>query len=220
MCAGVSKGRQPPESCARQVPRARVALRNREDHCRPTFYTEVFVSRKAPTVTVSSRAREVVSGLSRSRKQPQRLVERATIILFAVDGLSDAEIGRRLGVDAQRPRRWRRRWNDAACQLLEAEAQAAQTRDLRELITNVLSDAERSGSPPKFTPEQVAQLISLACESPQDSGIPVTHWTPDELAKEAMKRGIVESISGRHLDRLLKRGGSSPAQKPVLDDVS
>ena len=178
------------------------------------------MSRQAPTVTVSSRVRGILSGLSRSRRQPQRLVERATIIVFAVDGLSDAEIGRRLGVDAQRPRRWRRRWNDAACQLLAAEAQAAQARDLRELITTVLSDAERSGSPPKFTPEQVAQLISLACESPQDSGIPVTHWTPDELAKEAMKRGIVESISGRHLDRLLKRGGSSPAQKPGLDDVS
>jgi hypothetical protein len=57
-------------------------------------------------------------------------------------------------------------------------------------------------------------------EPPEDSGIPVTHWTPDELAKEAIKRGIVESISARHLDRLLKRGGPPTTQKPVLDDVS
>ena len=162
---------------------------------------EGFVSRKAPTVTVTSRVREILNELSRSRKQPQRLVERATIILFAADGLSVAEIGRRLGVDAQRPRRWRRRWNDAASQFSEGAAKEAEERDLRELVAKVLSDAERSGSPPKFTPEQVAQLISLACESPQDSGIPVTHWTPDELAKEASWVGSTSlgfSSRGRH----------------------
>lgn len=178
------------------------------------------MSRKAPTVTVSPGVLELLSGLSRSRKQPQRLVERATIILLAVDGLSDAEIARRLGVDAQRPRRWRRRWNDASTKFLEAEVKQSDERDLRGLVFEVLSDAERSGSPPKFSPEQIAQLISLACESPENSGLPVTHWTPDELAKEAINRGIVESISGRHLDRLLKRGGAAPAQKPILDDLS
>ena len=177
------------------------------------------MSRRAPEVSVSPRAREVLFGLSRSRKQAKRLVERATIILLAVEGHSDAEIGRRLSVDPQRPRRWRKRWNEFAGRLSEAESSAAVERDLRELVMSVLSDSERSGSPPKFTPEQVAQLVSLACEPPEDSGIPVTHWTPEELAKEAMKRGIVESISARHLDRLLKRGGSSSAQKPVLDDV-
>lgn len=164
------------------------------------------MSRKAPEVIASPRCRKILNGLSRSRKQPQRLVERATIILLAAHGLSNAEIGRRLGVDAQRARRWRGRWLEFTERLLEAEAEQGDERDLPRLVTNVLNDAERPGGPPKFTPEQVAQLISLACEPPEDSGIPVTHWTPEELAKEAMKRGIVESISGRHLDRLLKRG--------------
>jgi hypothetical protein len=117
------------------------------------------MSRKAPEVSASRRVKEILGGLSRSRKEAQRLVERATIILYAVEGLSDAEIGRRLGVDPQRPRRWRRRWNKSAARLSEAES--AEERDLPELIVKVLSDSERSGTPPKFTPEQVAQLISL-----------------------------------------------------------
>ena len=175
--------------------------------------------KKAPQVTVSPRGREILAALSRSRTQPQRLVERAQIVLYALDGLSNAKIGRCLGIDAQRARRWRGRWLEFAGRLLEAEAEEADQSDLPAVIMTALGDAERPGGPPKFTPEQVAKLISLACEPPEDSGVPRTHWTPEELAKEAMKRGIVESISDRHLDRLLKRGRSAPSQEPVLDDL-
>jgi len=38
------------------------------------------------------------------------------------------------------------------------------------------------------------------------SGRPVTHWTLAELADEAMKRGVVESIPPRHVDRVPKEG--------------
>jgi transposase len=65
--------------------------------------------------------------------------------------------------------------------------------------------------PAKFSPKQIAQIISLACERPEESGLPVTHWTPNELAKEARKRGVVESISPRHLDRLIKSVRASTA---------
>lgn len=93
----------------------------------------------------------------------------------------------------------------AAAALDEAERGGATERELCERIETMLADAPRSGMRPKFSAQQVAQILSLACEPPSDSGLPVTHWTPDELAKEARKRGIVESISARHLDRLMKR---------------
>ena len=70
----------------------------------------------------------------------------------------------------------------------------------------VLADKYRSGTPPKFTAEQLTALIALACERPEALGLPVNRPTPAELAREAVKRGIVESISPRHLDRILKRG--------------
>lgn len=169
------------------------------------------MSRTARPVMLSPSQLSILVAISRSRVLAQRLVERATMIVLSAAGVSDAEQARRLGVDEQRPRRWRGRWLVGATALDEAERRGAAEDELREHIERLLGDAPRAGTPAKFSPEQVAQLISLACEPPSDSGLPFTHWTPDELAKEARKRGIVESISARHLDRLLKRGRPATA---------
>jgi putative transposase len=133
------------------------------------------------------------------------------MVVWCDDGLSDAAQARLLNFDPQRPRRWRRRWLAQVGELAEAERAGATDRELSQRIQGMLLDEERTGSPPKFSPEQVAQIISLACERPEESGLPVTHWTPKELAKEARKRGVVESISPRHLDRLMKSVGASTA---------
>jgi putative transposase len=53
-------------------------------------------------------------------------------------------------------------------------------------------------------------ILTVACESPATSDRPVTHWTPRELADEVIKRGIVPSISARHVGRFFK-GGCAPA---------
>ena len=45
----------------------------------------------------------------------------------------------------------------------------------------------------------------MACEDPEDSGRPISHWTGREIADEIKKRGIVDHISPRHAARLLKR---------------
>ena len=89
--------------------------------------------------------------------------------------------------------------------MVAAEEEGADDKDFEALIIEVLSDEHRSGGPPKFSPEQVAGILSLACEPPADSGLPVSHWTPTELAREAVKRGLVESISPRQVDRFLAR---------------
>jgi DNA-binding transcriptional LysR family regulator len=46
------------------------------------------------------------------------------------------------------------------------------------------SSVSLQAAPAKFTPEQVTGIIALARESPSDSGLPVSHWTPPELARE------------------------------------
>lgn len=163
------------------------------------------MARPAPVVALSARQRAILDRISASRTLPQRLVERASMIAAADEGLSGIAIAKRMNVDPQRPRRWRRRWAAAAPAVNEAEAAGASDRDLRMRVSGALADAPRPGTPPKFSAETVALLVSLACEPPEDSGVPITHWTPDELAKEAITRGIVEEISPRHLDRLLKR---------------
>lgn len=161
--------------------------------------------------TLHERVRDVLERISRSRSEEARLVERATIVLNGVDGLSHVEQGRRLGIDRQRSRRWTQRWIAASDQLAAANEVGATDRDIEKLVRRVLGDRYRSGTPPKFSAEQIAQIVALACEKPEESGVPVNRLTPDELAREAVKRGIVESISARHLDRILKRVRSAPA---------
>lgn len=162
---------------------------------------------KAVDITVTARQRTILERWARNKADtPYRLVERAQLILMSADGESNIEQARRLGVDRQRVRRWRMRWAKHKERLIAAEQEGVSDKDLAKLLYDLLADGERSGTPPKFTAEQLTQIISVACEIPEESGRPVTHWTPRELADEVMRRGIVESISPRHVDRLLKGG--------------
>jgi hypothetical protein len=47
--------------------------------------------------------------------------------------------------------------------------------------------------------------MALACEMPEQSELPLSHWSQSELAREAVRRGIVDSISHGSVGRFLKR---------------
>ena len=163
--------------------------------------------REAVVVTVSERQRTILNKWVRNKADtPCRLVERALIVLYSAAGKSNAEQGRLLNADRQRPRRWRRRWAAAEERLAAAEAEHANDRDLGALVADVLNDSKRPGGPATFSAEQLTMIIAIACEMPEESDRPVTHWTPRELVDEVIKRGVVETISPRHIDRLLKGG--------------
>ena len=173
-----------------------------------------------PRTTVSDRQREILRAICRTKTAAQRLVERAKIVLMSSERISAREQGERLQVSRYLVGRWRHRWMRAEERLAQAEEANATDADLEALIRNVLTDRPRSGAPTKFTAEQITDIIALACESPEDSGLPVSHWTPSELAREAVNRKIVESISPRHLDRFLK-GSQYPApQEPILAQLA
>jgi transposase len=140
---------------------------------------------------------------ARSKKASQQLVERCRIVLLSAAGWHNEAQAEQLGIDRQRVRRWRHRWAAQMACLKAAELAGASDSDFEALLLQVLSDGERPGAPAKFSAEQVAAVLALACEPPADSGLPVSHWTPSELAREAVKRGMVESISPRQVDRFL-----------------
>lgn len=175
----------------------------------------------ATPVTVSARQRIILEKLVRSKRSPRELVERGRIVLMSAECLDNAEQARRLGqgVDLQRVRRWRNRWAAAETDLAQAEVHNPSERDLEKRVWDVLSDSPRSGTPATFTPEQLTRILAVACEPPDESDLPISHWTPADLAREVIKRGIVESISPRHVDRFLKGWRYQAAQEPVLDDV-
>lgn len=162
---------------------------------------------RAVEIAVSERQRAILSKWVRKKAETSyRLIERCRIILLSADGVSNIGQARRLDVDRQRVRRWRTRWADAEERLTAAERKGANDDDLTGLIRCVLTDELRPGTPPTFSAEQLTRIISVACERPEESDRPVTHWTPRELADEVIKRGIVETISPRHIDRILKGG--------------
>ena len=53
----------------------------------------------------------------------------------------------------------------------------------------------------------------MACEPPEKSGRPITHWTAHELADEVVKRGIVPSISVAQVGRYLREAALQPHKK-------
>ena len=50
----------------------------------------------------------------------------------------------------------------------------------------------------------------MACEPPEKSGRPITHWTAQELTDEVVQRGIVTSISPSQVSRYLREAALQP----------
>jgi len=161
-------------------------------------------------VEVSKRQRKALKQMLRRQKLPQCLVWRIQIVLLATRGYTNSKIARRVGKDRFTVRSWRARWVEADSILEAAELDGIDRRGLVTLLESVLSDAPRSGAPGKFTPEQLTIIIAVACEPPAQSGRPVTHWTPRELADEVIERQIVSTISPRTVGRLLAGGELEP----------
>ncbi len=175
-------------------------------------------------ITTTPRQRRVLGQIVRRHTSTQQQGRRAKAILAAADGATNAAVGRQVGMTEDTARLWRRRWALASEALLAAEAEGGtgahnrednreDNRALEAVVRGVLADEPRPGAPATFTPEQLCQLMAVACEPPGDSGRPISQWTPRELADEASKRGIVERISARTVGRFLV-SGSGRAQAP------
>ena len=169
----------------------------------------------AAKVIITERQQEVLQSMVWSRSCPQGLAHRAEIILLAFKGLKNEVIAERLGCERHGVGLWRRRWKKAFDQLVRVEC-LEKPSALPGAIAEVLGDLPRAGCGGTFTADQIARIIAVACEAPEKSGRPVSHWTPRELADEVIGRGIVPSISVRHVGRFLKDGGTSATQKPAV----
>jgi len=155
----------------------------------------------AAKLEVNEEQQAELEAIVRKHTNPQQLVLRARIILLAVAGVGVHETMRRLNVARTTVQIWRRRWREA---------------DHLQSVEARLSDLPRSGAPATYTPEQVCAIVAIACERPEDSGRPITHWTQREIAEEAVKRGIVQSISPRAVGHFLKRCEPATASRARL----
>jgi transposase len=164
---------------------------------------------KAAKLTITERQQDILLTIRNATTAPSHLRQRASIILLAFDGLRNEDIAERIGLGRRQVGRWRRRWAKAWSGLIDRECRETRA-DLRRAIEALLTDEARPGAPGKFTPEQVTQILAVACEPPEKSGRPITHWTAFELADEVVKRGIVASISTSQVGRYLREAAMQP----------
>jgi len=168
------------------------------------------------SITLSSRQRAALEHLRRCQTASVRLARRVAVLLALADDPCLERVAAGQGLTRVSVRLWRDRWLGAAPRLGAAEADGVPEPDLLGLIEAALDDAPRPGGPATFTAEQIVQIVAVACEPPEKSGRPISHWTHAELADEAKKRQIVKDISPRSVGRFLKGSGPAAAQEPLL----
>lgn len=154
---------------------------------------------------LSDRQRSLLEKILRRQTSPQRQVRRAKLIVSMDQGNNNQQIARELGVERETVQQWRSRWLAEVPRLTAAEVSGVSDSEFQAMIEEVLLDEARLGAPVKFTATQVTQIIAMACEEPQASGYPISHWSGEELAAAAIQRGIVDTISARSVQRFLKR---------------
>src|SRR6516225_875273 len=163
----------------------------------------------AAKVLITERQQALLRQMAMAPTSPVRLTQRAEVILRAFEGQENQGIAAAIDLDPTAVGLWRRRWARAWPKLIQIECTETHAA-FRRAIEDVLRDAPRSGNPGKFTPEQVTQILALACEPPEHSGRPITQWTYRELADEAKKRGLVASISEAQVGRYLREAELQP----------
>ena len=154
-------------------------------------------SKHSQKIVLTEKQRNELELIVRRRNSSQLLVLRAKIILAASEGKSLRGTAKTLKCNRETVTLWRRHW-------------VARPDELT--ILERLKEAPRPGAPPKFTAEQICQIVALSCEKPEKHGYPFSHWSENSLAMAAIDKGIVPSISQRQVGRFLKSGRHSSRQ--------
>jgi len=148
-------------------------------------------------INLSKTEKERLEKIVKTPTALQKIGKRARIILMADSGeYNNIEIAKYVGIDVGEITKWRKRWIKS------------KDKDIEER----LKDRPRSGRPATITAEQWCKIMALACEKPENHGVPITHWSHSSLTIEIIKQGIVESISPTHVGNFLKKSNYNPTE--------
>jgi len=163
---------------------------------------------QAPKISLSEAQRTILEALQRGTHVAQHFQQRATVVLLAASGQKNKAIAQEMAINRNTVKRWRQRWAKAAPVL--AETEKTNRRGLRAAIEDALEDAPRSGCPRKITSTQFAEIIAMACETPEKYDVPFSHWTAPALAQTAVRRNVVAMVSARQVGRYLNESDLKP----------
>jgi transposase len=146
----------------------------------------------AVPVALTSSERHRLKKMAFGHKTPHQARQRATIVLLAARGRSNAWIAAQTRMHVDTVRTWRGRFAGGGLP--------------------ALADRKRSGRPSSFTALQVAEVKALACQLPAETGAPLSRWSCPELAREVVARSIAGSISPSTVRRWLRDDALKPWQ--------
>ena len=129
---------------------------------------------------------KTITRWSRSRTEPARRVERATIIRLASEGLGVPQVAGELGLCEAAVRKWIKQFNASGLAGLE--------------------DAPRSGAPPRYTAEVTGQIVATALTPPAQLGLPFASWTYERLARYLAEQRQVRMKKTRIFEILQAEG--------------
>ncbi len=172
----------------------------------------------APGLPISEWQYRIMEKTSRQRTLPQHyLIRLRIIVLSSILGGSHSihETSRLLGVSLKTVQHWRKVWQACYETICDLEAQSLLKKNQKDHhllsgILIVLCDAPRHGRPAYITDAQKEQIVALATTKPEEHGLPLTTWTYQHLADVAIAKGIVASISRRHVANILKKKKLQP----------
>jgi putative transposase len=152
-------------------------------------------------IDLSVEEKEELNRLVRKQSVSQNIAKRAKLILLvAEEKLKNIEISKKIGIVQSQLPQWIKRWQEAN---KETE------------VEERLKDKARSGRKPTITAEQWCKIMALACEKPENHGVPITHWSHSTLTAEIIKQGIVETISMSHVGDFLKKQNYNPIEQSI-----
>jgi putative transposase len=138
----------------------------------------------------------ILRKILKKHSTPQNIAKRVKIILMAATGeLRNSEIAEELNIRNCDITKWTQRWRE---------------NESIENCVERLQDKPRSGKPATITPEQWSLIMALACEKPENYGLPITQWSHATLTQEIIKQGIVKTISQTHVGDFLKTHNCNP----------
>jgi transposase len=157
-------------------------------------------------LTIARRDTDALHAAARSSSLPWFQVQRAKIVLAIAAGEHQSSVAARLECDEATV--WR------ACQ-----------RYRRGGLATLLTDGRRgnSGRLQRISPVQRAEIVELACLEPIAKGLHITHWSSEDLARQAVADKIVPEISPATVRRILHDVDLQPHRTrywktPRLDD--
>jgi len=158
------------------------------------FYETHAMSRTAVAITLEVSERELLQKIHNKRSVPEFLKRRVQVVLAAATGIPNKAVAAQYDLEVHFVGQWRNRF---ASQYRFWKQTDETLRPVwnEKLVLRWLRDAQGRGRKDGFPPEKRTKIAAISLESPEQSGLPVTHWTPELLAAEAVRRGIVVTIS-------------------------